>query len=262
VPNEPVVAPSCVLYPNGLDPSSGEPTGGGECGCSATSQCNDGYACWNAGIGGSCQPPCTIVNGADSCNPYRQYYYYSPPTDPFCNTWTGACVQCLDNWGCTNVVETYIDGLYAYPGFPASTCSPNGTCVGCVSAADCPTTEPNCTEGFCGFCSKNADCYEDAGFTCMQFNGGAYAGTCLITGCVGDSNEVATDAGTLCPAGLPYCPETEICSSTCTFPTICASCRPDYYPPNYQYWGDCSNLPTGAYYGYCGNTGQCQFYYY
>jgi hypothetical protein len=258
----PAVAPHCVSYPNGLDPSSGEPTGGGLCGCDNTSQCNDGWACWAPGIGGYCQAPCTVTGGIDSCNPYRADIYYSPPVDPFCDTWTGACVQCLDSYGCTNVVVTQVDGKYAYPGFAAPNCNSTGQCVGCSSDSDCPSSAPNCTQGFCGFCTNSSQCYQDAGFTCMFFNGTGNAGTCTITGCVGDSNENATDAGTICPPDFPYCPETEICTNQCTFPTICAQCRPDYYPPTYEYWGDCNNnLPPGAYEGYCRNNGICQYYY-
>src|SRR5262249_23238141 len=122
-PNGPAVTPTCVLYPNGSDPSSGLPTGGGQCACADTSDCNDGYGCWNAGLSGSCQPPCTIVNGQDSCTPYREYSDYPPPVDPFCDTYSGACVQCHDDYGCTNITVEYVNGLYVYPAFPAPKCS-------------------------------------------------------------------------------------------------------------------------------------------
>jgi hypothetical protein len=251
-----------VPYANGIDPASGEPTGGGQCGCSDTTQCNDGYACWNPGIGGTCQPPCTIVNGQDSCNPYREYSDYPPPTDPFCDSYTGACVQCHDNYGCTNVVVNYVNGLYVYPSFAAPNCNSTGQCVGCSTDADCPASEPNCTDGFCGFCTNSVNCYGDAGFTCLQFDGPYNGGVCMVTGCVGDSNEMATDAGFACPAGLPYCAETEICYYDCTYPSICAQCRPDGYPPYYTYYGDCQNsLPPGYYYGYCQQNGTCYYEY-
>ncbi len=261
-PTGPALAPSCVLYPNGTDPGTGAPTGGGQCGCSDTLQCNGGYACWNPGITGQCQPPCTIVNGQDSCNPYREYGDNPPPTDAFCNTWTGGCVQCLDDYGCTNVTVSSIDGLYVYPAFPAPTCSPAGQCVGCSSDADCPSNAPNCTNGFCGFCTNNSNCYADAGFTCVQFNGPYNGGICKVTGCSADSNELATDAGFACPTGYPYCPETEVCNRTCNYINICAMCRPDYYPPNYTYYGDCNyNLPPGYYDGECQQNGTCYYYY-
>jgi hypothetical protein len=261
-PTAPAIAPSCVLYPNGIDPVSGEPTGGGVCGCTDTSQCNDNYACWNPGFGGSCQPACTIVNGQDSCNPYRAYGYDPPPTNPFCDTWTGACVQCLDSWGCTNVLVTQINGLYAYPGFAAPNCNANGNCVGCSSDADCPANAPNCTQGFCGFCTNNSNCFGDAGFTCVQTNGTQGAGTCIVTQCVGDANEIPTDAGYACPTGYPYCAQLEICSFSCSYQTACTKCRLDSAPPNFNYYNDCGhNLPPGKIGGFCeSNTGTCYYY--
>jgi len=259
-PTGPWVAPACVLYANGTDPASGEPTGGGQCGCSDTLQCNDNYACWNPGVNGTCQPACTIVNGVDSCNPLRPYYY-PPPTDPFCNTWTGACVQCLDSYGCTNVTTYYVNGIYTYPPLAASLCNSAGQCVGCSTDADCPASEPNCTQGFCGFCTKSSDCYGDAGFTCVQFEGTGNGGQCLVTGCVPDSSEYPTDAGTPCPAGLPYCAGTYSYAGGYKAFDICATCRLDYQQPNYTYYGDCMNtLPPGAYYGYCQQNGTCYYY--
>jgi hypothetical protein len=255
-PGIPVSTPSCVQYQGGLDPTSGEPTGGGQCACTDTSQCNDNWACWYAGISGSCQPACNITNGVDSCNPYRPYQYDYPPTDPFCNTWTGACVQCLDNWGCTNILVTQIDGLYAYPGFAAPQCSPNGTCVGCVSDSDCPAEAPNCTSGFCGFCTQTAQCHVDAGFTCVVPYSDE-AGNCLVTGCVADSNYNATDAGTICPSSSPYCTGFTVCSGSCKTTMLCAECRPSYYP---YYYNDCTNYPPGTYYSYCNSeTGRCVY---
>jgi hypothetical protein len=260
-PGAPVITPSCVQFAGGTDPGSGEPTGGGQCGCDNTSQCNDNWACWYPGLGGTCQPPCTVVNGIDSCNPYRQSIYDDPPTDPFCNSWTGACVQCLDDYGCTNVLVNNVGGLYTYPGFLAPICNSAGQCVGCRGDADCPASAPNCTQGFCGFCTSNAQCYGDAGFTCMFFNGTYNAGTCAITGCTGDSNEIA-NGGTPCPTGLPYCMQSEICTNQCTYTNICAQCRQDYGPPSYRYYGDCYNsAPPGVTYAYCENNGMCEYYY-
>jgi hypothetical protein len=79
---------------------------------------------------------------------------------------------------------------------------------------------------------------------------------------VGDSNLNPTDAGYGCPAGYPYCAQIEICYYSCNYQTACTQCRPDYFPPNYQYYGDCSqNIPPGKYYGYCqSNTGTCYYY--
>ena len=182
-------------------------------------------------MGGTCQPSCTIIDGVDSCNPYKPDVYYSPPINPFCDSWTGACVQCLDDWGCTNVLVNQIDGLYAYPGFAASKCSSNGTCVGCSSDADCPATAPNCTEGFCGFCSaRTVSVTRMLGSPCEQSNGSEEAGTCIVTGCVGDANFKPTDAGAICPTGTPFCAATYNYNNGYTTFNICAQCRPDYTP--------------------------------
>jgi Cys-rich repeat protein len=263
--NGPAVAPACVPFANGTDPTSGEPTGGGRCGCSDTSQCNDNYACWNPGLSGTCQPPCTITNGQDSCNPYRKYTDYPPPADPFCNSWTGACVQCLDNYGCTNVNAQYINGLYVYGSLPTPICSPGGQCVGCVTDADCPANAPNCTDGFCGYCRTNADCFGDAGFACFNLVNDPqyYASQCFLT-CVPDSNDYPTDAGNACPAGLPYCGTLVFYTNYPNYITdaFCTACRQDGQPPNYHYYYDCNNnRPPNAYYGYCQQNGTCQYYY-
>jgi hypothetical protein len=262
----PAIAPSCVLYANGNDPASGLPTGGGQCGCSDTSQCNDGYACWNPGIGGTCQPACTVENGQDGCNPYREYAYYPPPQDPFCNTWTGACVQCLDDYGCTNTSSQYVNGLYFYGSVPTPICSPSGNCVSCFTDADCPANAPNCTDGFCGYCRTSADCYEDAGFTCINLENDPqyYASQCFLS-CVPDSNGNPTDAGNACPSGYPYCGTVAIYTSYPNYVSysFCSQCRQDSQPPNYRYYGDCNNnLPPNAYYGYCQQNGTCYYYYY
>jgi hypothetical protein len=262
--NAPSIAPSCVLYPNGVDPTSGEATGGGQCGCSDTSQCNDNYACWNPGLSGTCQPACTVVNGQDSCNPYREYAYYTPPANPFCNTWTGACVQCLDAYGCTNVTVNYINGSYTYQAFAAPNCNTGGQCVGCSSDADCPAGSPNCTDGFCGYCTNNANCYGDAGFTCVEFYSYYTNGLCALTGCVPDSNGNPTDAGFACPSGLPYCASTykiDYTTYTYTYFDMCAACRPDGVPPNYNYYYDCNaTIPPGKHGGNCGQNGTCYYY--
>jgi hypothetical protein len=251
-PTGPVITPSCVQFENGIDPTSGLPTGGGDCACTETSQCNDGYACWNPGLGGLCQPPCTLVNSVDSCFP-QTYYQSTPPTDPFCNTETGACVQCLDTYGCTNVQTEVVNGNYIGVAFPASTCSAGGQCFGCSTEADCPVTQPNCTDNYCGFCMQNSDCQTDGGyqFQCIGFYNynGNVGGDCLVK-CIANSDGTPSDAGNACPPGLPYCATTYVYSNNgeTTF-QICASCRPNYY-------GDCGNYPN-----YCMQNGVCGSYF-
>jgi hypothetical protein len=249
----PVITPACVAFDNGIDPTSGLPTGGGDCACTDTSQCNDGYACWNAGLSGYCSPPCTIVNGIDSCFP-QTYYQSSPPPDPFCNTETGSCVACLDSYGCTNQSTFDVNGNYIGIPFPATTCSPSGQCYGCNTAADCPASTPNCTDSFCGFCMTNADCQQDGGFTfqCVDFYtyNGNVGGACLVK-CTPLNDGTPSDAGNACPAGLPYCAQTYIYTETGEITLdICASCRPNVYP------SDCGNYPQ-----YCMQNGVCGSYY-
>ena len=247
----PAITPACVLFSNGNDPTSGLPTGGGNCACSDTSQCNDGYACWNAGLNGACQPPCTVSNGVDSCFP-QSYYESSPPTAPFCNTETGSCVTCLDSYGCTNQTIDTINGNYLGVSFAANTCSPGGQCYGCATNADCPVSQPNCNNGYCGFCMQNADCQSDGGyqFQCIDFYtyNGNVGGDCLVK-CVDYGDGTPSDAGNACPPSLPYCAQTYVYNETGeTIYHICASCRPNYY-------NDCGDYPN-----YCAQNGICSTY--
>jgi hypothetical protein len=249
----PAITPACVTFANGIDPSSGLPTGGGDCACTDTSQCNDGYACWYPGLNGACQPPCTLVDGIDSCFP-QTYYQSTPPADPFCNTQTGACVACLDNYGCTNQMTYYVNNNYIGVQFAAPTCNSSGQCYGCNSDADCPASQPNCTDGFCGFCMSNADCQQDAGFQfqCIDFYtyNGNVGGDCLVK-CTALADGTPSDAGNACPSGLPYCAQTYIYNNNGeTILDICASCRPNVYP------SDCGDYPN-----YCAQNGVCGSYY-
>jgi Cys-rich repeat protein len=249
--NGPVITPSCVLFANSIDPVSGLPTGGGDCGCTDTSQCNDGYACWDPGLNGVCQPPCTITNGLDSCFP-QTYYASTPPPDPFCDTYTGACVQCLDNYGCTNQHVDVINGNYIGFYLPATTCSSTGQCYGCNTAADCPATQPNCTDSYCGFCMSNADCDTSTyNFQCIDFYNysGNVGGNCLVK-CTALGDGTPSDAGNACPPGLPYCAYTYTYTNN-GFNSfyICAACRPN------------NSTDCGSYPNYCMQNGVCGSYY-
>jgi hypothetical protein len=243
----PTLAPVCVKYPNGIDPSFNVPTGGGQCGCSDTSQCNGGYACsiwqWNR----TCQPACTITSlNYGYCNQGEQIAGVQPNL-PFCNTETGACVQCFDDYDCTGTGAQYSAyGIYLGAQFITPRCdTATGVCTGCTSDADCPSSTPNCTNGYCGYCATDSDCYQDAGFTCVRPYGSSYGGRCQIVGCVPDENENPTDAGASCPASMPFCGQSQICpAGRCMGLAICAQCRPDFQPPNYQLWGDCG--PNGG----------------
>jgi hypothetical protein len=248
--------PTCVSYPNGNEPQSSEPVGGGECGCSATTDCNDGNACWLPGILGTCLPPCTLVGSVDSCNPPQLSSPPGPwttPLEPFCNTLTGGCVECLDDYDCTNqgrIPATDVGSVVGYQsgggwyvgpfgdqgGLAAPRCAPSGRCVGCLSNADCPTTAPNCilaatldnpapsSGGFCGLCRSDVDCLQTAGFRCLELNNWwAGFGQCLIP-CVPDANEQPTDAGNTCPSPYAWC--TTGSNAVGTY-SVCAQCRLD-----------------------------------
>jgi Cys-rich repeat protein len=213
-PTVPYIRPSCVLYPDGGDPftSPTQYTGGGQCGCSDTSQCNGGYACQNAGYYGTCGPTCTYANGIDSCS--ANYGFGNCPgyITPFCNTYTGACVGCFDDYDCTskNCNQPF--------------CS-NGTCVGCFSGDNCLTFPNNsCYFGNCqSYCSDNSTCPTDGGYACVQSP--PYGNNqCMITCVMGDDAGMGTvsDAGNPCPADSPLC-VTNSYSSDSTI-GVCAQC--------------------------------------
>jgi hypothetical protein len=190
-PSLPTVTPVCVPFPD-----AGLVTGGGRCGCSDTSQCNGGYACLDAGNGSTCQPPCTFANGVDSCRPFQTYLYSCSLPLAYCNTYTGACQQCLDDYDCT---DPWCNQPY---------CS-NGTCLQCRSGDDCGTAFPDnsCVANSClSSCTDRSQCPTDGGYDCIQAppDGGS---NCLVTCVMGDDAGLGTvsDAGNPCPQPSPFC---------------------------------------------------------
>jgi Cys-rich repeat protein len=214
------VTPSCVLYPDAGNPngSPAQVTGGGQCGCSDTSQCNGGYTCASPGYLGSCQPPCSFANGIDSCTPVKSHPSecnsgYSPP--PFCNTQTGSCQQCLDNYDCTSLTC----------GQPLCV---NGICLACLTGDDCQAYQSfpayACQANACGpSCTDVSQCPSDGGYSCIA--GPPNGGNACLSSCVlGDDAGLGTvsDAGNPCPASAPLC----ISNPYASDPTagICSQC--------------------------------------
>jgi len=247
-PSKPTITPSCVLYVDGGNPNTFPAlyTGGGQCGCSDTSECNGGYKCSNPGYYGSCGPACSYVNGVDSCTPQYSYYYYCPNSyypGPYCNTFTGNCQNCLTDYECTS--------RYCNTPF----CS-NGTCVGCFSGDDCQTFPNNaCNGGNCSnSCSDNSQCPTDGGYTCQQTPPYGQNG-CYITCTLGDDAGLGTvsDAGNSCPADAPLCvPNSYNSDST---QGICGSCLSSNDTTNC----DAGNCPNYGY-TYC-YAPYCTMYY-
>jgi hypothetical protein len=213
-PTVPYVRPSCVLYSDGGDPFTSPTlyTGGGQCGCSDTSQCNGGYACQNAGLYGTCGPTCTYANGVDSCS--ANYGFGNCPgyITPFCDTYTGACVGCFDDYDCTyrNCNQPYCN---------------NGTCVTCFTGDQCLTFPNNsCINGNCNsYCNDNSSCPTDGGYSCVPSP--PYGqNQCVITCVMGDDAGMGTvsDAGNPCPASAPLC-VTNSYSADSTI-GVCAQC--------------------------------------
>ncbi len=256
-PNLPASTPSCILYPNGINPNVYPQvnTGGGQCGCSDNSQCNGGYACYSAyaqlpngtqaGPNGTCGAACSYANGIDSCTPQSPNQYqcnnnYYPP--PFCNTFTGQCQACLDDYDCT--------GSNCNQPF----CS-NGTCIGCFTGDDCLTFPNNsCYFGNCNsYCYENSQCPTDGGYACIT--GPNYQTSCFVACVLGDDAGMGTvsDAGNPCPASAPLClpnntspdPTAGVCGQCSD--TIACSTMLDCPPPEFE-TDYCSN---GACYGYC-----------
>jgi hypothetical protein len=238
-PNQPYVNPKCVLCdggyvapPNAQFPYNykGPPffPGGGRCGCGTTSDCNGGYSCHlvldhrryplQMLVPGTCGPPCTYANGLDSCAPELPYGTdFSPSLPPpvqlaFCNTETGSCQQCLDDYDCTNTYLSY--------------CSDAGFCFQCRSGDDCAGAFPNnsCDQGFCEFyCIDSSACPTDGGYACFQgpVDGGI---GCFIACVMGDDAGLGTvsDAGASCPPSSPLC----VSNPHASDPTVgvCAQC--------------------------------------
>jgi hypothetical protein len=214
---EPRSTPSCTAFPGGANPfAGGLLTGGGLCGCSDTRQCDDGLACGNAGLYGSCTGACSFANGVDSCAG-SQRFCPSFAMTPYCNTFTGACQGCLSDHDCLGT-----SGSVGFGNAVATPiCDPVATsCVQCTSPSQCPVQAPNCTQGFCGFCQNNADC--SSGWQCVNTFG---SNQCELP-CVPDSQEKPT-AGSSCPAALPFCANIQACFF-CPTTSICAQCRPDF----------------------------------
>jgi hypothetical protein len=243
-PTKPWVTPSCVLYPDGGNPNAATTliTGGGQCGCTDTSQCNGGYACQSPGYYGSCQPTCSIVNSVDSCtpqyiSPYNCPNNYNP--GPYCNTFTGGCQQCLDDYDCTG---------RGYQGNTCNTpfCSDAGTCIGCFTGDDCTFPNNACNNGYCSsYCNDSSQCPTDGGYSCVTSPNGGNA--CVVTCVLGDDAGMGTvsDAGTPCPTESPLCVPNPY-SSDSTMGT-CGNCL---------YYGDTTNCnesmcSCGFGYAYC-----------
>jgi hypothetical protein len=198
--SQPIAAPSCIPFPNGsFSTNDGSPplaTGGGQCGCASTASCDDGLACYTPSSPGTCQAPCSFVDGLDSCVDQFLTHPEAFP-GPYCNTFTGACQQCLDDYDCTGTLS----GPNAWA---APICDSGGKCVQCIQASDCPGDLPGCAAGVCGFCSVDQDC--PSGFTCSAFYPNGLL-RCLAPCVPGDDAGMGSvsDAGPSCPSALPYC---------------------------------------------------------
>jgi hypothetical protein len=256
-PSQPVVAPVCIPFVDGGDPSALVPTvtGGGTCGCTDLSQCNGGYTCIDAGIAGRCGPACTYADGVDSCcaNGFNWEYGYCPQFDkPYCNTFTGVCQGCLDDYDCTVADSTYCDGV--------KFCQlDGGYCYGCNSGDDCPAFPSQaCTEGmdfyrpfspvgkFCNTsCSSASQCPSDGGFDCILVD---FSYQCLIVCVLGDDAGMGTvsDAGNPCPAYAPHC-----LTGGSTLDAglgYCAQCGGDSINPDFTFCdaGNCPKTTGGS----------------
>jgi hypothetical protein len=100
---QPTLTPTCILLGDAGFPGTSPAllTGGGVCGCDEISQCNAGYTCVSGGLAGVCAPPCTYAGGLDSCL-LSDFLFGNCPQyiTPYCNTFTGVCQQCLDDYDC------------------------------------------------------------------------------------------------------------------------------------------------------------------
>jgi hypothetical protein len=243
-PTQPWITPSCLAYADGGAPNTNPPlpTGGGICGCSDTSQCNGGYYCstsYPAPSSGACTPACNLPAGACQQAPYNG----SCPNNyqSYCNTYTGQCQSCLDDYDCTG----------RNCGTPF--CSDAGTCVGCFTGDDCQSFPNNsCYYGSCNnYCNDNSNCPTDGGYVCAP---SPYYGnnTCQIQCVLGDDAGMGTvsDAGPACPSDAPFCVVNPYGSDSTV--GTCGSCL---------YWGDSTNCDATTYCGSCGGYAYCYAYF-
>jgi hypothetical protein len=176
------LGPVCV--PN--VPATSPPTGGGQCGCLQSSDCNDGLACEAGYPVGDCVQPCTYTpDGYDSCF-YTPVLYEGAGAGRRCNTETGFCQECLDDIDCSG--RQLSSGLLSET-LAAPFCSA-GSCASCYTPADCPDSAPGCASGRCGQCATAADCP-------------ASAPLCVSTGGSAPDACVPACDGGACPVGSP-----------------------------------------------------------
>jgi Cys-rich repeat protein len=138
---------------------------------------------------------CDATLGCVTCTKDSQ----CPASTRFCVQ--GSCVQCKTNTDCGGTTPSCWPGdqmchaactsnqQCAQDGNARICNASTGACVGCNSAADCPTSQSLCdaTTQQCVQCSTSADC------------GGTSTPACLRNRCV----QCATSGD--CPSGMPYC---------------------------------------------------------
>ena len=99
----------------------------------------------------------------------------------------GSCVTCVSDADCA---------------VPTPLCdTAQNECVACLTSANCPSTAPVCSNGVCAGCQGDADC---AGFPALPacHLGGVFAGSC---------RECSASNLSLCTAGEPQCLSTAVC---------------------------------------------------
>jgi hypothetical protein len=245
-PTQPYVTPSCLSFPDGGDPQSSPTvyTGGGQCGCNDTSQCNGGYVC----SGGKCAPPCAYDNGYDSCE----------TSGAHCNTYTGLCQQCQSDIDCANIGVCVDGGCVA--------CRTGDDCLwqvefgvgGSASNTACVinlyplngqlVSEPNCQSA----CTDSSECPTDGGWACFAVHPGDTP-TCNLVCVVGDDAGLGTiaDGGQPCPSILPLCASASTDGSAWTLDAGVGVCSLCLGP------SDGEHCDAGACGLYCGATATC-----
>jgi len=159
-------------------------------GCRSDSDCPGTETCDH----GVCISSCVFDAGFDSCDAAS---YHGPYADEYrvdyCDTFTGTCVGCLDDYDCS----------------PGGRCQPGtSVCVECLSDVDCPAnafayaSRSICETdaGICGNCLKNSDCYPLGVTSCSA----SYPDLSCSDSCTGGT------AGN-CPAPL-ICSRSGFCS--------------------------------------------------
>jgi hypothetical protein len=164
-------------------------------------ECSGEYAWLSPGVTGTCEPACSYQNGVDSCFSQWDYSTCNTGVTPYCDTYTGQCRQCVDDYDCINIGCSTNEPFCNLDG---------GYCEECRTGDDCPLQKPSCffpAYNWCStYCESSLQCPSDGGYQCFPVYDYSEVG-CFIPCLPGDDAGMGTvsDAGPPCPTNMPFC---------------------------------------------------------